>query len=1259
MKKLTALRQLKRKRVSRALFEKWLFCLASVLAFSMSIQSVQAQLMTVNNQPATFLDGFQIPAVAGYAYGPAGGPWSFFGGAGISKNNTAFTNGNPRAPQGNQVLFLQGTSRVSRNFNISQAGFYRLHFQAALRGNMPNQQQNVGMHIDGVNVGELSVPGTNYSSIRSLTIYLGTGQHTVELRGTRPVVGDHTAFVDALELERIHDWHDPQTWGGAVPGANNTVTIKANTAVAVRGTINVKRIMVHGQLLGAQNRNVNISTHNVMVMGNGSLLEFGQELAPYTKKAIITLIARPGDAVTAHPTMGNNFLGAMANARLEIHGLFKNSWTKLQAVLPNKEIRLATATNWKAGDQIVVTSNRNNWNEAEQRTIQSVSEGGKLLRLTQALTHPHPGGVRTYQRGSKTWTADLRAEVGLLTHNIKIQGATAGANAGGYGGHIMIMSNSKAHVENIELYRMGQKAILSRYPFHWHMLGATGNGQYLKNSSIHKSFNRAVTIHGTESTLVENNFCYDHIGHGIFLEDGSERFNVIRKNVVLLTKRPLPREELTPSDNERDEVQNRTPASFWITNPQNTFEDNVVAGTQGTGYWFAFPQKPMGLSANDPRFGNMKPHTLPLIRFRGNTAHSCMSGFDIFDQLSPSHSILPNKGWLNNGNHLIENCLWYANNHSLYTGLGTGGRTDNLIFENNILVENYVGTMFASYSIVRNSVFVARSGFNLIPPNQQRHAYRVYDGAGQVHNSHFVGWNHATANLLMNTGASTKHPNHYFTGNTTDHSGFARCVLPNFNIEPIGVADAGSPLHPRVWPIIIKDATGGITKKANTTLVSNHPFILVGDEFKPNNWTNAYRSDHHFALTMLVYEGVAIQNYPDIIVTREKPGTISQHVYYVLGGSTGFKEVQKLPMIVNENYDYVYNFTSLPTGKKIYIVADDAKAGDSYITRFKNFGKLSGLRLSSPRTFRSYNSLSALRNSNVAGYYIQNNGDLFVKVVAVAKRQTYEIRWTGNTVLPALDTDGDEMPDIEEQAKGRHMFDASDLAAEFNQNNDLEGWSNTVNIGNRRVQGGSLSGTSANNGDAIIANDVFRFRSDRVRTVRVRMKASSNTLVQMFFGTNIAPGYSGSRVVSASYTGNGNWQTLTFNMGNHAAWNNLITNLRLDPVSGVNINFDVDWIKGSCPGCPNGGASAARTTEYIGQVEANQPNWQKQQVYPNPVSNKLFIKGVVNGCLVQIYDLNGKLLQILSYKDAIDFSTFAKGTYLIQCQEKSYRIVKK
>jgi hypothetical protein len=35
-------------------------------------------------------------------------------------------------------------------------------------------------------------------------------------------------------------------------------------------------------------------------------------------------------------------------------------------------------------------------------------------------------------------------------------------------------------------------------------------------------------------------------------------------------------------------------SSFWITNPDNIYRDNVAAGSDSTGFWFAFPEHPTG-----------------------------------------------------------------------------------------------------------------------------------------------------------------------------------------------------------------------------------------------------------------------------------------------------------------------------------------------------------------------------------------------------------------------------------------------------------------------------------------------------------------------------------------------------------------------------------------------------------------------------------------------------------------------------------------
>ena len=184
-----------------------------------------------------------------------------------------------------------------------------------------------------------------------------------------------------------------------------------------------------------------------------------------------------------------------------------------------------------------------------------------------------------------------------------------------FGGHIMAMPSSKMYVSGVELNRMGQHMTLARYPIHWHLVG-DGKGQYIKNAAIHDTYSRCVTVHGTNNLRIENNVTYNTVGHCFFLEDGIETGNEFVRNLAIQTKchptkdcvpinlaangeisgnPPAVRQAsfsgkdtLLPSDN--------TVASYWITNPDNTFIDNVAAGSDQDGFWLSLPMHPKARS---------------------------------------------------------------------------------------------------------------------------------------------------------------------------------------------------------------------------------------------------------------------------------------------------------------------------------------------------------------------------------------------------------------------------------------------------------------------------------------------------------------------------------------------------------------------------------------------------------------------------------------------------------------------------------------
>lgn len=1208
--------------------------------------ALAANRSTVNTGPtySTFVGGtFESPVLANnsFAYRPSGAGWSFLLNSGIAKNGSGFTSGNPNAPEGTQVLFLQIAGSASRGMKMD-VGTYRLQLRAAQRANWQASSQTFAVLVDADTVAIIEPTGTSYGTYYTGAFRVTSATPTLKLVGLNPNGGDNTAFVDYIRAEKLKPWSAASTWsGGIVPGANDNVTITSAAGVVLDQNATVATLTINGKFYASSNQDLTLSAKRILATGNGRF-EWGKASAPYYRRGIINLTGtNPNDSIVGP---GAKFLAAMGSATLEMRGAPLVPWTRLASNSSGNTLVLQDKVNWRVGDKIVVTSSRLEETEAEERTITAISSNGKTLTLNSNLTYPHKGMTRSWTKSGKTWSLDVRAEVGLLTRNLTVQGQSPGSS--GFGGHMMIMANAKGYVDGIELFQMGQRGKLARYPFHWHMQEAGGAGQFLKNSSIHHSFNRVVTIHGTYSTLVENNFAYDHIGHGVFLEDGSERYNVIRKNVICLTKIPAPADALTPSEKFVFQAQNKTPASFWITNPDNTFEDNVAAGNNGTGFWFAMPNSPMGLSASDPRFNGMQPYKLQLGSFKRNTAHSCGTGFDVFDKLSPSHDILPNGAWDITVPTYIEDCNWYANFLGLYTGIGNRTLSHNLIFRDNIIAENHTGTMFASYSVVDNSAIVAKTGDNLMNSTQLRWAYWVYDGAGQVKNSYFVGWNDPYVNLFRVLGAGTKHVNHLFTGNTTNHSGQPRIVLENYNLPPKPNTGANDPEHPRRWSHVIRDVTGGISGVANTNIVGNHPFQNVGDETSVSNWTYAKRSTHRFALSRLTYDGFA-SNYPNVTISRSKSGTPTASVYYI----DGFKEHHQLPVIVNEGFEYLHQYEALPPNKVVRMNMEDATPGDYYVARFKGFGKFGGLSVTSPQmSVASKSSLSALNSSSTAAYYRQPGGDLWVKTRANQRDQVYNIAWSTNAALAEVDSDGDEKSDGAEVLAGRDPFWAGDLAAEFNTTADFESWTGFANVSGPVVSGGRMKGTASNNGDAWVVNNAFNFDASKVSQIQVRMKASSNTFAQMFFATNTAPGFSGTRVKGASYNGNGAFQTLTINMGSHASWNGTITDLRLDPVSGLGIYFEIDWIR------------AIGVPKTIDQNEADAtaeiaPDGPEVKVFPNPVQDLLNIDLGEAGAWksVRLMDLQGRVIRSADVpadatKMEWDFSArpLASGVYLMQ-----------
>ncbi len=962
-------------------------------------------------------------------------------------------------------------------------------------------------------------------------------------------------------------WDSGATWnqGGNVPGPNDAVIIPANLTVRLVGVCEAKNITVQGSLInmGAM-QNFHVKSEWILILGTSAKLQVGTSGVPYTGNGIFTLLGtKDADDIYAS---GDKFISAIGGGKIIMHGIDKVSWTSLGANVAKDAtaITVKEPIDWPVGSKIVITSSSRSWAEAEEHVITNVSANGRNITLASKLDHKHIGDTKSFTRSvdNKTWTADIRAEVGLLSRNIIIQGDAA-SNSTGFGGHIMVHFGSKAYLSNVELFRMGQKGELGRYPFHWHLVKNGGTGQYIQNSSVHRSYNRAITIHGTDNAKVENNVCYDHIGHGVFLEDGGERFNVIRKNLVLSTKKPPAGEEVTPSDNQFSQNQNRSPSSFWITNPNNIIEENVAAGTPGTGYWFIFPVNPVGDSGNDPYYSTQEPWKEPLGSFNKNTVHSSGNGMDLFDRLKTDHSIQANWGWNNSTTHLFRNTLIYGCTNGIYTGIGVGGPVENVIFRNNIFVENKCALFLAAYNHVENCLFAAYSGDNMF--NGNRFAFHTYDGAARMKQCHFVGFNTMEASLIQAGGASIKHTNHTWEDITTDHPGYMSIVLQDYETYR---AD-----NPNVWTESFFDIDGSLTGQAGATIVSSNPMMLTGGEFQHPNWVNAYRTTNYFPLVFILYPGISdYTKFPHVTVARTKLGKPSAGFHH----TNGILAKHLMPVIGNDSYLYTYSFYELPTSKRFRFFYDDClNIGDNTRFRLEKLGLLPGLNLASNQgPLVQHYSHASLYASNSSGYYIHTNGDVFYRPVATGLQQMLEVTWSTSLELPLSDTDGDGIGDIYEIAHNRNPNDPKDLAFTFAYE-EHKRWNTLNNVNNHTITNNIFNG-SATTLDPMIIKDDFNFPANQVTSIIVRMKATSNRNCQIFFARNDAPNFAASRVGSVPYQGNGQYRTLIFDFSGDPEWRNNITKLRIDPTNLAGTDFSIDWIVGSDGDLDNDGIPDAQ-----------------------------------------------------------------------------------
>jgi G8 domain len=452
---------------------------------------------------------------------------------------------------------------------------------------------------------------------------------------------------------------DRKQWDG------KDVVIPKGTVVTLDANVAPTSITIFGTLRCSGDRDLTIAANWIIAVGG--LLECGSEAVPYSKKLVITLKGAPSDS--SEMGLGTKVLGAVDGGQINLIGAARKSWVKLSAnaEIGSSELQLTEAVDWKAGDRIVIASSVIA-DQSEEREIEQIV--GLKVKLKAALNYFHVGELRQVAAVN----LDIRAEVGLLTQDIRIEGDESSVDSQ-FGGHVMIARlRSNAKIQGVQFTRMGQFNRLGRYPMHWHHV-RDASGGFFRSNSISHTIQRGVFVHATDNLRVERNVVYDTAGHSYGLENGSETDNVFIGNLGLGTRGAKLSKVTFENGDPADDDQ---AATFWFVGGNNTFIGNVAAGGEHSGFWFE-------------RSGNVKS-------FDGNTAHSNAVNGRPGANEQAGITTKDSRGLAS----IFKNTLLYSN------GVGAWFESLNSVLIDSTLADNRMAT-FSAVSM-ENTIVIGDSG---------------------------------------------------------------------------------------------------------------------------------------------------------------------------------------------------------------------------------------------------------------------------------------------------------------------------------------------------------------------------------------------------------------------------------------------------------------------------------------------------------------------------------------------------------------------
>jgi hypothetical protein len=527
-------------------------------------------------------------------------------------------------------------------------------------------------------------------------------------------ISNHTA----LPVQPGHPWthltscvnNENAIVGGKVNDADCTdAYVGKGTASALKplGTITVQS----GGTLVLLDHSYSIRVGSIIVQ-NGGTLQIGAQACPIEGSSEVSIIftgaegvskgidVKSGGTLRMWGARGNTTLGKVSWAHLS-QPAGPTSFSQASGVASPVPADGANTLSidkalpdWQMGDWVVVAGTDFAPDSGEVVQIHAISvnvaAGTTTITTAEPLVSYHFGGPSptciasdpycgpssaSFKDGAdKNYGVDERAEVGLLTRNIRLTSVTpnpykndlktlvspqpAGLH---WGGALKLEAGFQAaEIAGVELEKFGGDQDV-QFPIY--VAGKGSAAPVLSSNSIHHSYNKCIALAGLTGATINDNVCTRIVGDMFYLRTGAEQSLTFTHNLGVgamsngftlnpAVKAPAyaawwpgdnltnhPTEACGTSPSERFNCydgfnvpltdstslpvyQNAGFASsgFWITNPNNNLNANSIAGCQAQGIGFSYNL----ISYLNP--SNPGTAFLPLGSFVNNRAHGCYYG---------------------------------------------------------------------------------------------------------------------------------------------------------------------------------------------------------------------------------------------------------------------------------------------------------------------------------------------------------------------------------------------------------------------------------------------------------------------------------------------------------------------------------------------------------------------------------------------------------------------------------------------------------